>query len=65
MRCWCECSRVLCFFVPNPMQALMLMIKEQVHGSAAATMRGLDALLQKTRAAAHPGVHKLAVRAVT
>lgn len=47
------------------MQALMLMIKEQVHGSAAATMRGLDALLQKTRAAAHPGVHKLAVRAVT
>lgn len=45
----------------------MLMIKEQVHGSAAATIRGLDALLQKTRAAAQqgPGVHKLAVRAVT
>lgn len=48
--------------------ALMLMIKEQVHGSAAATMRGLEGLLHKTRAVAAqqgPGVHMLAVRAVT
>jgi hypothetical protein len=44
------------------------MIKEQVHGSAAATMRGLEGLLHKTRAVVAqqgPGVRTLAVRAVT
>jgi hypothetical protein len=45
-------------------QALMLMIKEQVHGSAAATMKGLDTLLQKLRQMGqHVPVH-MAVRAV-
>ncbi len=44
----------------------MLMIKEQVHGSAAATMRGLEALLQQTQQLGQRvPVHKLAAHAVT
>lgn len=57
------CCAVLCCAV---LQALMLMIKEQVHGSAAATMRGIEALLQKTQPMGQQlPVHKLAVKVVT
>jgi hypothetical protein len=44
----------------------MLMIKEQVHGSAAATMRGIETLLQKSQQIGQRvPVHQLAARAVT
>lgn len=46
-------------------QALMLMIKEQVHGSAAATLKGLDTLLQKSRQMGQQAPVHMAVRAVT
>lgn len=45
--------------------ALMLMIKEQVHGSAAAFMRGLEAMLSKARGISQQAPVHMLVRAAT
>lgn len=56
----------MCAAAADVPQALMLMIKEQVHGSAAATMRGIEAILQRTQQLGQQvPVHQLAVRAIT